>query len=58
MRKPGKIGRIDDVPMQYGHNRGALYFEDFPKGKRYFCNDGYPDENFNYLIFTLTWVKL
>ena len=48
------IWRIDNGPMQYGHNGAALYFEELPNGRRYYCNDGYPDDDFDDLIFTVT----
>jgi hypothetical protein len=47
------IWRVEDGPMQYGHNGAALYYDEIPKGKRYYCNDGYPDDDFDDLIFTI-----
>jgi len=49
------IWRIDKGPMVYGSNGGAVYFEEIENGKKYFCNDGYPDDDFNDLIFTIKW---
>jgi len=31
----------------------AMYSEDIPNGKRYFCNDGVPDDDFDDIIFTV-----
>jgi len=56
--KVWNIWRIEkNGSMHYGHNGAALYFEEIPGGKRYFCNDGYPDDDFDDLIFTLTIIK-
>jgi len=30
-----------------------MYSEDIPNGKRYFCNDGVPDDDFDDIIFTV-----
>lgn len=49
------IWRIDKGPMRYGTNGGAMYFEEIENGKKYYCNDGYPDDDFNDLIFTIKW---
>ena len=49
------IWRIDNGPMSYGHNGAALYSEDLNNGKKFYCNDGYPDEDFDDIIFTITW---
>jgi hypothetical protein len=35
------------------HNGGAMIVEELPEGKRYRCNDGRADEDFDDLIFTL-----
>ena len=35
----------------------AMYSEDIPNGKRYFCNDGVEDDDFNDIIFTVTRVS-
>ena len=34
-------------------NGAAMYFETLPNGRRYFCNDGRPDDNFTDLVFRL-----
>ncbi len=45
--------RIEKGSMQYGHNGAALYYNKISNGKRYYCNDGYPDDDFDDLIFTI-----
>lgn len=45
-----------DSVTQKWHNGGALYFEEIENGKRYYCNDGHPDDDFNDIIFELTIV--
>ena len=45
-----------DGVTQKWHNGGALYFEEIENGKRYYCNDGHPDDDFNDIIFELTIV--
>ena len=35
----------------------AMYSEDIPNGKRYFCNDGDEDDDFDDIIFTVTRVN-
>lgn len=35
-------------------NGAAMYSEDIPNGKRYFCNDGVEDDDFDDIIFTVT----
>lgn len=49
--------RVNGGPMQYGHNGAAMYFEEIPNGKRYFCNHGYPDDDFDDLIFTIEIIE-
>lgn len=34
-------------------NGAAMYSEDLPDGKRYFCNDGNEDDDFDDIIFTV-----
>jgi hypothetical protein len=35
-------------------NGAAMYSEDIPNGKRYFCNDGVEDDDFDDIVFTVT----
>ena len=51
--KVWNIWRIDNGSMQYGHNGAALYYQEIKNGKKYYCNDGYPDDDFNDLIFSI-----
>jgi len=53
----GIIWRLNNKPMQYGHNGAALYIEEIPNGKRYYCNDGSPDDDFDDLVFTIEKVQ-
>lgn len=36
---------------------GAMKREDIPQGRRYRCNDGYPDQDFDDLVFRLERVE-
>lgn len=38
-----------------GHNGAAMQRESLPNGFRYCCNDGLADDDFDDLIFTITW---
>jgi len=53
--KVWNMWRIEGGPTQYGHNGAAMRVEKFDFGRRYRCNDGYPDEDFDDLVFTLDW---
>ena len=35
-------------------NGAAMYSEDIPNGKRYYCNDGVEDDDFDDIVFTVT----
>lgn len=37
------------------HNGAAMYVEELPNGKRYYCNDGHPDDNFDDIVFRLEY---
>ncbi len=39
--------------IDYGHNGAAMIVEEIENGRRYRCNDGYPDEDFDDIIFTV-----
>jgi len=38
-------------------NGGAMYYEEIPNGRRYYCNDGHFDDDFNDIIFEIVLVK-
>jgi hypothetical protein len=42
--------------MDAGINGAAMWFEEIPNGRRYYCNDGHFDDDFNDIIFELTIV--
>jgi hypothetical protein len=37
--------------MDSGHNGAAMIVEELPNGRRYRCNDGVPDDDFDDIIF-------
>ena len=39
--------------MDKGHNGAAMIVEEIENGRIYHCNDGYPDEDFDDIIFTV-----
>ena len=49
------IWRINSGPMSYGTNGGAMHKEDIENGRTYYCNDGYPDDDFDDLVFDVRW---
>ncbi len=53
--KVWNIWRIENGPMKYGTNGGAMYKELSSNGAKYFCNDGKPDDDFDDLIFEIKW---
>ncbi len=44
---------VGNGTVHYWHNGGAMVVQEVPNGRRYRCNDGYPDEDFDDLIFRL-----
>jgi hypothetical protein len=40
-----------DGTAYHGHNGGALFTEQINDSTVYHCNDGYPDDDFNDLVF-------
>ncbi len=40
-----------------GHNGAAMIVEEIENGRRYRCNDGHPDENFDDIVFTIQKLK-
>lgn len=45
-----------DGVMQSWHNGAGMIVEEIENGRRYRCNDGYPDDDFDDLIFSITAV--
>lgn len=46
---------IGNGVVHYWHNGAAMQISEVEKGRKYLCNDGYPDDDFNDLIFTILW---
>lgn len=42
-----------DGTVHVGHNGAAMVIEEIPHGRRYYCNDGHPDDNFDDIVFTV-----
>ena len=43
-----------DGAIQSWRFGAAMIIEDIPNGKRYYCNDGHPDDDFDDLVFEVT----
>jgi hypothetical protein len=43
--------------VHYWHNGAAMMVEEIPDGRRYRCNDGEPDDDFDDLVFRIERVK-
>jgi hypothetical protein len=47
---------LGDGVIQHWHNGAAMEIKQISENKRiYYCNDGYPDSDFNDLIFSVEW---
>jgi hypothetical protein len=44
---------VGDKTIHSWHNGAAMIAEDIPNGRRYRCNDGEPDDDFDDLIFRI-----
>ena len=42
-----------DSGIESWTNGAAMRIEEIPNGRRYHCNDGHPDENFDDIVFTI-----
>lgn len=42
-----------DGGTQAWHHGAAMIVEELPSGRRYRCNDGHPDDNFDDLVFSI-----
>ncbi len=51
---PGTTGR---PIVDSGHNGAAMIVEELSKGRRYRCNDGKPDDDFDDIVFRLERVE-
>lgn len=40
--------------VEYWHGGAAMIVEDIENGRRYCCNDGAPDDDFDDIVFTIT----
>ena len=47
------INHMGKKSIDSGHNGAAMLVEEIENGRRYRCNDGQPDDNFNDIIFTV-----
>ena len=44
---------LGNKSIDSGHNGAAMIIEEIENGRRYRCNDGVPDEDFDDIIFTI-----
>ncbi len=49
----GEIIQKETPGTDYGNGGAAMIVEEIENGRRYRCNDGYPDEDFDDIIFTV-----
>lgn len=49
---------IGDGVMQAWHNGAAMIVEELAHGRRYRCNDGYPDDDFDDIVFRIERLTL
>ena len=49
------VWETQDGTIHYWHNGGAMYVEEKIRARIYHCNDGLPDDDFNDLVFELSW---
>jgi len=47
------VWQTGDGVVHSWHNGAAMVIEPLPAGRRYRCNDGHPDEDFDDLVFRL-----
>lgn len=48
-----KTNHMGNKSIDSGHNGAAMIVEEIENGRRYRCNDGVPDEDFDDIIFTV-----
>jgi hypothetical protein len=51
------IWDVGDGVVESMHNACGMIVEQLPNGRRYRCNDGYPDDDFDDLIFRIEVVE-
>jgi len=49
----GKTITKESTLVDSGHNGAAMIIEEIENGRRYHCNDGFPDEDFDDIVFTV-----
>lgn len=49
------VWETGDGTIHYWHNGGAMYIEEKDGKRIYNCNDGFPDDDFNDLVFAISW---
>jgi hypothetical protein len=52
-RKPMPGSVSSRVPIEWWTNGAAMIVEEIPNGRRYRCNDGEPDDDFDDLVFRI-----
>ncbi|WP_156305413.1 hypothetical protein [Sphingobacterium endophyticum] len=50
------VWQTEDGTTHYWHNGGAMYLEEKDGVRTYNCNDGYPDDDLNDLVFTVEYL--
>lgn len=46
---------VGDGVVHSWHNGAAMIVEECVSMRRYYCNDGFPDDDFDDLIFSVSW---
>jgi len=49
---------IGNGTIEAWHSGAAMIVEEIENGRRYHCNDGHPDENFDDIVFTIQKVRI
>lgn len=49
----GETLNKESKSVEYWHGGAAMIVEEIENGRRYRCNDGHPDENFDDIVFTV-----
>ncbi len=44
--------------QEWWHGGSCMWFEDIPGGRRYHCNDFELDDDFNDIVFTVSWTDV